>query len=143
MTLDVTRDLLTKLRSDVSVTQFLSSYQGQEAIFATVPEDAPDAFVYIKAPHSVADRSSKNGDRYSEEQFIDIVTAHRREYHEYNTQTVETISNAIRRLLHRATITAYGSVQIEIAEALGPIEADGEDYFGRIVQCRLIVREIS
>jgi hypothetical protein len=95
--------------------------------------------VAVLAPHTVLDDSAKNDHPESIEEFRDVLCV------SDLTQSIQKINDlawAVRDALHRASISAPAGVVIDVAEALGPTGADTDDYFGRVVGLRLIVREI-
>jgi hypothetical protein len=58
-----------------------------------------------------------------------------------SAQVVEAMAERVRELLHRQALTIAGFVWV-LAECSGPMAADEQDAYGRVVTVRMVVGEI-
>ncbi len=127
------------LFNDSSISPHVGSYLSQPAVFVVVPENAPDTYVAVRSPHSIRDASCKNGDLYSAEYFLDVVCVKKKSM---SVTKINDLVQAVTKSLHRASLSAEGNFNFETVEALSQLNADTVDNFSRIVEVRVIGREV-
>lgn len=134
----LTQALYDKLADDGTLTDLLSTYHGEPAIFTTEPAPGDAEMPYIVTAGEVA-----------QEPFDTKTTEGRiptRDVRCYapaggSAITVEEIAGRVRALLHRQAMSIDGYTWV-MSECSGPIAADEQDAYGRIVTVRMIVEEI-
>lgn len=133
----LTAALYDVLAGDVTLTDLLSTYDGAPAIFTTDPAPGDATLPYIVSAGEIAqtpfDTKTTRGR---------IVTRDIRCYTAASGSavTVETIAERVRVLLHRVEITIADHEWI-MAECSGPMTADEQDAYGRIVTVRMTIEE--
>lgn len=134
----ITAAVYDVLSGDATLTALLSTYEGEPGIFTArkVPEEA--SLPYIVTTGSVAvttfDTKTTRGR---------MITRDVRCYAPAggSAETVETIAERVRTLLHRQSI-AIDDFTWVMAECTGPIEADEQDAYGRIVTVSMTIEEV-
>jgi len=133
----ITEALYERLAGDATLTALLASYNGAPAVFTIdpAPGDAVLPYIVTAGEVSQAPFDTKTG------QGRDL----RRDVRCYaeadgSAVTVETIAERVRALLHRRPLSVAG-FGVWIADCQGPIVADEEEAYGRIVTVRMIAIE--
>ena len=135
--MDLTAALYDLLTGDAELVALLSTYQGEPAVFTTDPAPEDAALPFVVSAGQVADSA------------FDTKTTRgrdvRRDVRCYapvdgSAVTVEAIAERVRELLHRHQLAVSG-METWIAETSGPIVADEDDAYGRIVSVRLVMME--
>lgn len=125
------------LASDTTLTEMLSEHEGEPAIFTTDPPpgDAELPYIITAGEVSTAPYDTKTTEGRTVRRDV-------RCYAEADgsAATVEAIVERVRALLHRHPLTVDGFRNI-VAECTGPIQADEEYAYGRIVTVRLVLME--
>lgn len=125
------------LAGDAALVAMLASYQGQPAIFTTDPGPGDANMPYIVTAGEVAqspfDTKTTRGRVATRD--VRCYTAA-----SGSAATVEAIAEWVRALLHRVEM-AISNHEWIMAECSGPIVADEQDAYGRIVSVRMTVQE--
>ena len=135
----VTRALYERLAGDYELTSLLSSYNGSPAIFTVDPPPGDAVLPYIVSAGEVAQAPFDTKTDQGRDLRRDV-----RCYTEADDDgmTIEAIAERVRALLHRQPLAVDG-FGIFIAECQGPIAADEEDAYGRIVSVRMVGLEVD
>ena len=126
------------LVADATLIGLVSSYGGQAAVFTIDPAPGDAELPYIVTAGEVSQAPADTKNSLGRELRRDV-----RCYAAANGSavTVEAIAERVRALLHRQSMEITGFVWIW-AECSGPIVADEEDAYGRIVSVRMRVEEL-
>ena len=126
------------LADDATLAAMLATYGGEPAVFTTDPAPGDATLPYIVSAGDVAqvpaDTKTTRGR---------TVTRDVRCYTEAtgSAAAVETIAERVRALLHRQTI-AISDFECVVADCSGPMAADGQDAYGRIVTLTMTIKEV-
>ena len=129
--------LYSRLASDPNLTALLAVYDGEPAVFTTDPAPGAASLPYIVSAGEVVNRPYDTKTTRGRECWRDVWC--------YSAATgsvavVEEIAERVRSLLHRFPLEVAAH-ETWIAEVTGPIAADEEDAYGRILTLRLVVQE--
>lgn len=135
----LTQALYNVLAGDATLTALLATYGGNPAIFTTEPVPGDAEMPYIISAGAVAQESNDTKTGQGR-----IVTRDIRCYSGVtgSAETVEDIAERARALLHRQALT-ISDYEWLITVASGPMAADEEDAYGRIVTIRVFVEKES
>lgn len=135
---ELTQALHTLLSEDATLTALLNTYGGQPAIFTVDPAPGDASLPYIITAGAVADNPFDTKTTLGRTVVRDVrcYTAD-----SGSASTVERIAKRVRQLLHRQTFEIEGFVWI-MASCSGPIQADEQDAYGRIVTVTLTMEEL-
>ena len=132
----LTDALHSVLADDATLAGLLALYEGEAAVFTTDPAPDDANLPYIVTAGEVAqtpwDTKTTQGRRAVRD--VRCYTAKTG-----SAATVEAIAERVRALLHRQTI-AVDDYDVIIARCTGPVAADEEDAYGRIVSVELVVQ---
>lgn len=134
----LTQAIYDTLAGDAALVALLSTYEGSPAVFTTDPGPGDAALPYIITAGEVAqspwDTKTTRGR---------VATRDVRCYAAASgsAATVEAIAERVRALLHRQTL-AIADFEWIMAECSGPIAADEQDAYGRIVTIRMKIEEV-
>lgn len=134
----LTAAIYERLTGDAELAGLLGSYRGGPAVFTTDPAPGDATLPYIVTAGQVADAAFDTKTTRGRTLIRDL-----RCYSAASgsAATVEAIAERVRALLHRQTLEIDGFVWIW-AECSGPIVADEQDAYGRIVTVTMTVEEI-
>ncbi|MBN1248469.1 MAG: DUF3168 domain-containing protein [Anaerolineae bacterium] len=134
----ITKAIYDRLSSDGTLTAFLNSYEGEVGIFTTDPAPDDAALPYVVTAGEVAQQPRDTKTTRGREVWRDV-----RCYASPggSAETVEAIAERVRTLLHRQALEIDGFVWVW-AECSGPIVADEQDAYCRIVTVRMVVEEL-
>lgn len=126
------------LAGDGTLTALLGTYRGEPAIFTTDPAPGDAVLPYIVTAGEVVANPEDTKTTRGRELWRDVrcyapATG--------SAVTVEAMAERVRALLHRQALTIDGFVWIW-ASCSGPIVADEEDAYGRIVTVQMRVEEV-
>jgi len=126
------------LAGDATLVGMVSTYNGGPAIFTVDPAPGDAVLPYIITAGAVAQTAADTKTTLGREITRDVrcYTAA-----SGSAQVVEAMAERVRALLHRQVLTIAGFVWV-MAECSGPIQADEQDAYGRIVTVRMVVEEI-
>ncbi len=126
------------LADDETLAAMLATYEGDPAVFTTDPAPGDAVLPYIVTAGEVVANPADTKTTLGRELWRDV-----RCYAEASGSavTVEAIAERVRALLHRQTLEIDGFVWIW-ALCTGPIVADEEDAYGRIVTVQMRVEEV-
>jgi len=134
----ITEALYNKLAGDATLTALLAEYHGRPAIFTTDPAPGNAVLPYIVTAGDVAqvpfDTKTTRGRTITRDVRCYAAASG-------SARTVKAIAERVRRLLHRQTLVIDNFVWL-MAECSGPIEADAQDAYGRIVTVRMVIEEL-
>ena len=135
--MSVTEAIYDALAGDATLTALLTTYGGEPAIFTTDPAPGDAELPYIVSAGEVAQTPFDTKTTRGRVAIRDVRC--------YTGATgsavvVETIAERVRVLLHRQTLTISDFVCV-VADCSGPVAADGQDAYGRIVLVRLTMEE--
>jgi hypothetical protein len=135
--MNITAAIYAKLAADATLTALLSTYEGEPAIFTAQPVPELAAFPYIVTAGDVAqapfDTKTTRGRTITRD--VRCYTAA-----SGSAVTVEAIAERVRALLHRQALAVTDHTWL-MSECSGPIEADEQDAYGRIVTVQITVEE--
>jgi len=125
------------LAADGTLTAMLATYGGEPTIFTTDPAPGDAVLPYIVSAGEVAQMAFDTKTTRGRVAVRDV-----RCYTDAtgSAVVVEAIAERVRALLHRQTL-AISDFECVIAECSGPMAADGQDAYGRIVTIRLSMEE--
>ena len=126
------------LAADVTLTGLLATYKGSPAIFTTDPAPGDAAMPYIVTAGEVSQSPFDTKNSRGREAMRDV-----RCYAEPDGSviTIEAIVERVRALLHRQSIPIAGFNWM-ISDCTGPLAADEQDAYGRIISLRVIAMEV-
>jgi len=134
----ITAAIHDALASDATLAAMLSTYGGEPSIFTTDPAPGDATLPYVVTAGEVAqtpfDTKTTRGR---------VVTRDVRCYTDAtgSAAVVEAIAERVRALLHRQTLTISDFVCV-VADCSGPVSADGQDAYGRIVTVTMTIEEV-
>jgi len=133
----LTAAIYARLAGDGILMGLLADYGGNPAIFTVDPAPDNATLPYLVTAGEVSQAPFEAKNARGREVRRDV-----RCYAERSDSAVEieAIAERVRALLHRQPLDIDG-FENWIAECLGPIVADEEDAYGRIVTVRLIMME--
>ena len=137
--MDLTPAVYSRLAGDAELAALLATYKGAPAVFTSDPAPEDAALPYIVTAGQVGDtafdtKTTRGRDVRRDVRCYAAATG--------SAVTVEAIAERVRVLFHRHKLAVSG-METWIAEASGPIEADGDEAYGRIVTVRLAMIESS
>jgi len=134
----VTQALYDRLAGDGILSGMLATYEGQPAVFTIDPAPGDASLPYIvsagDAAHAAWDTKTGLGRRIWRD--VRCYAAA-----DGDAMLIEEIAERVRRLLHRRPLAVAGYAGI-VAECSGPIKADEQDAYGRIVTIRMMLEEV-
>jgi hypothetical protein len=134
----ITAAIYTRLANDATLTALLAKYDGSPAIFTTdpAPGDAVLPFIVTagEAVNSPFDTKTTRGNTV----WRDV-----RCYGQASGSAakIEAIADRVRDLLHRQTLSVAGYNYV-LSECSGPVVADEQDVYGRILTVKLTIEEV-
>lgn len=129
----ITAAIWDRLANDALLTALLSEYGGLPAIFTTDPAPGDAVLPYIVTAGEVAQTPWDTKTTLGRELTRDVRCY---DADDGSVVTIEAIAERVRSLLHRHELVVDGYTTV-IAECFGPITADEEDAYGRIVSVNL------
>lgn len=134
----LTQAIYNKLAGDATLTGMLATYKGEPAIFTIQPAPGDASLPYIVTAGDVAaspfdTKTTRGRTIVRDVRCYSAATG--------SATTVEAIAERVRALLHRQTLEIDGFVWVW-SECSGPIAADEQDAYGRIVTVRMTVEEL-
>ena len=134
----LTQSIHDRLADDTTLTDLLATYRDGPAIFTTdpAPGDASKPYIVTAGEVTQAPFDTKN-------------SLGRRAYRDVrcyanadgSSLTIETIAERVRTLLHRYRLDIEG-FGVLVAECNGPVTADEEDAYGRILSVQYLFTEV-
>lgn len=136
--MNLTAAIHERLAGDSSLAALLAVYDGGPAVFTTDPAPGDAALPYIVSAGDVADAPFDTKTTRGRQVWRDV-----RCYAPASGSAaiVEEIAERVRWLLHRHLLEVDGH-ETWIAEASGPVGADEENAYGRIITVRLVLQEV-
>lgn len=136
--MNLTAALYNRLAGDDELVAMLAEYQGESAIFTTDPAPGDAELPYIVSAGETGGRPFDTKVRRGRQVWRDIRC--------YAPATgsaalVEEIAERVRVLLHRHALEVENH-ETWVAEASGPIAADEDEAYGRVVTLRLVLMEV-
>jgi hypothetical protein len=135
----LTGTLYDRLAGDAILASYLSIYKGNPAVFTTDPAPGDAALPYIVTAGEAVQIPWDTKNSRGREIIRDV-----RCYADAgsgSSVTIEAIAERVRYLLHRQTLIIDG-FQWVLSSAGGPIQADEQDTYGRIISLSLKAQEI-
>lgn len=133
----LTQALYNALTGASDLTDLLNTYEGEPAIFTIDPIPGNAVLPYIVTAGEVAIRAFDTKTTEGKEFTRDIRCY---DTAQGSAEIVEGIAEEVWEVLHREPLTFDGHTWI-LTECSGPIQADEEDAYGRIITIRTIVEE--
>ncbi|HUW11704.1 MAG TPA: DUF3168 domain-containing protein [Anaerolineae bacterium] len=133
----LTAAIYARLAGDATLTALLASYGSNPAIFTVDPAPDNATLPYLVTAGEVSQAPFEAKNRGGREVRRDVRCYTERDD---SAVTIEAIAERVRALLHRQPLDIDG-FENWVAECLGPIVADEEDAYGRIITVRLILME--
>lgn len=133
----ITAAIYDVLAGDATLVDLLSEYKGSPAIFTTDPAPGDAELPYIVSAGEVTQLPFDTKTTRGRDLGRDI-----RCYApaDGSAVVIEAIAERVRALLHRQPLTIAGWNWL-ISIASGPIAADEEDAYGRIISLSLVAQE--
>jgi len=133
--MELTAAIYARLAGDGTLGGLLARYEGGPALFTTDPAPGDASLPYVVTAGAVAQRPFEAKNRGGREVFRDV-----RCYAPASGSAalVEALAERVRALLHRWPLVVSGW-ETWVAEASGPVAADEEDAYGRVVSLRWVV----
>jgi len=133
----ITKAFYDVLVSDGTLTALLATYEGDPAVFTTDPAPDNADLPYLVTAGEVSQAPFDTKTTRGRDLRRDI-----RCYTEANgdATTVEAIAERVRELFHREPLVIDG-FGVWVADCSGPIVADEDDAYGRVVTVRLLMIE--
>ena len=133
----ITDAIYNYLRADLTLAALLASYGGQPAIFTADPVPGDAILPYIVTAGDVTNspfdtKTTRGNQIWRDVRCYTSATG--------SAKAVEEIADRVRALLHRKWFSIAGYVWIW-AECSGPIVADEQDAYGRVVTVKLTIEE--
>lgn len=134
----ITQATYNRMANDATLTAMLATYNGAPAIFTIDPAPGDAALPYIVSAGQPVDTAFDTKTTRGRTLTRDI-----RCYAaaDGSALLVESIAERVRELFHRQALTITGFVWIW-AECTGPIVADEQDAYGRVVSVRMTIEEV-
>ena len=136
--MSVTEAIYDALAGDATLVAMLATYGGEPAIFTTDPAPGDAVLPYIVSAGEVAQTPWDTKTTRGRVALRDV-----RCYTDAtgSAMVVEVLAERVRVLLHRQTL-AISDFECVIAECSGPMAADGQDAYGRIVTVTMTIEEV-
>jgi len=135
----ITRALYARLAGDATLTAQLATYEGRPAIFMMDPAPGDAVLPYIVAAGAIAQTPWDTKTTRGREITRDV-----RCYAPAggSVVTVEAIAERVRTLLHRQPLTTVAGFVWVLADCSGPVVADEQNAYGRILTIRWLMEEV-
>ena len=134
----ITQAIYDRLSGDGTLAGLLAEYRGRPAVFTTEPAPGDAVLPYIVAAGDVAqaafDTKTTRGRTITRDVRCYAAASG-------SARTVTAIAERVRHLLHRRALEIDNFVWV-MAECSGPMAADGQDAYGRIVTVRMVAEEL-
>ncbi len=136
--MNLTLAMYERMAYDATLTGYLADYDSAPAVFTTDPAPGDAQLPYIVSAGEVVQRPFDTKNSRGREVWRDIRCYTARSG---SAVLVEQIAERVRSLFHRHALVVAGA-ETWVAEASGPVSADEEDAYGRIVTIRLVLMEV-
>jgi hypothetical protein len=135
--MDLTAAFYDRMAGDWTLAALLALYHGAPAVLTSDPAPGDAALPYIVSAGEIAQRAFDSKTTRGREIWRDV-----RCYApvDGDPSTVEAMAERVRALFHRHKLAVDGA-QTWVAEAGGPVAADEDDAYARIVTIRLVLVE--
>lgn len=132
------KSIHAKLSRDITLTEMLSTYEGEPAIFTVDPgpEGATLPYIIIGPILDQAPYDTKNSRGRSVRVDVRCYTDATG-----SAATIEAISERVRKVLHRSELTIDDHAWLW-SSCFGPISADEAEAYGRIITVQLSAKEL-
>jgi len=133
----ITEALYERLAGDVTLAGLLATYGGAPAVFSTDPPPGDATLPYVVAAGQVSQEA------YDTKTTRGLTV--RRDVRCYakadgSVETIEAIAEQVWALLHRYALAIAG-YDTWVVECTGPIRADDDDAYGRVITARMVIVE--
>lgn len=134
----ITSALYDRLAGDAMLAGMLATYGGQPAVFTTDPVPGDATLPYVVSAGDVTSSPFDTKTEVGREIWRDV-----RCYAEADGSAlaIEAIAERVYQLLHRQPLVVAGYGMF-VAECSGPVVADEEDVYGRVITIRSILQEV-
>lgn len=134
----ITQAVHDRMVNDATLAGLLANYRGMPAVFTTDPAPGDATLPYIVTAGAPVDISFDTKTSRGRQVWRDV-----RCYAaaDGSAGLIESIAERVRALFHRQAVTISGFVWLW-AECSGPIVADEQDAYGRIVTVRFTIEEV-
>ena len=127
-----------RLTGDATLAGMLATYRGGPAVFTTDPAPGDASLPYIVTAGEVAQSPADTKVDRGRRAFRDVrcYTAA-----DGSAMLVESMAERVRTLFHRyeLTVTGFGVI---VANCVGPVAADEQDAYGRILTVEFLLTEV-
>jgi len=134
----ITQTTYDRMAGDATLTALISTYRGAPAVFTIDPAPGDATLPYIVSAGQPVDTPFDTKTTRGRQLTRDIrcyASA------DGSAELIESIAERVRELFHRQVLTITGFVWIW-AECSGPIVADEQDAYGRVVSVRMTIEEV-
>ncbi len=135
--MNLTAAIHARLSGDPTLAGLLETYDGEVAVFTTDPAPGDATLPYLVSAGQVSDAPYDTKTTRGRQVMRDVRCYAPRAG---SAVLVESIAERVRALLHRHRLAVDG-FETWVAEASGPIVADDDGAYGRIVSLRLVLQE--
>ncbi len=135
----LTQSIYDRLAGDTTLTDLLATYQDEPAIFTTDPAPGDASRPYIVTAGEVTQSPFDTKNSRGRRAYRDV-----RCYTDADgaaLDTIEVIAERVRTLLHRYRLDIEG-FGVLAAECGGPVAADEEGAYGRILTVQYLLTEV-
>jgi hypothetical protein len=126
------------LALDATLAGMLATYDGQPAVFTTDPAPGDAALPYIVSAGEIVDTPFDTKTTRGRQLWRDVRCY---DHASGSAAEIDAMAERVRALFHRQALVIPGFVWIW-AECTGPIAADEQDAYGRIVTVKLTIEEV-
>ena len=133
----VTKAIYDRLAGDATLGGLLATYNDQPAIFTVDPAPGDAELPYIVTAGEFAAAAFDTKTTEGRQVWRDVRCYAKADG---SAVTVEAIAERVRELLHRDPLTVEG-FGVFVAECSGPVVADEQEAYGRVVTVRMIMTE--
>ena len=134
----ITAAIHSRLANDATLAALLASYDSAPAVFTTDPVPGDAVLPYVVSVGEVVNRPFDTKTTRGNEIWRDVRCY---DAADGSAVTVEAMADRVRALFHRQSFLLPGFAWI-LAECSGPIVADEQDAYGRIVTVKLTLEEV-
>lgn len=135
----LTAAVYDRMAGDATLTGMLATYKGEPAVFTTDPVPGDATLPYIVTAGEVAQSPFDTKTSRGRRAFRDVRCYASAQ--DGSAIVVEAIAERVRALFHRyeLTVTDFGVI---VANCVGPIVADEQDAYGRILTVEFMLVEV-
>lgn len=136
--LALTEAVYNRMVGDGTLTALLATYRDEPAVFTTDPAPGDAALPFIVSAGQWSDSPNDTKTTRGRDVFRDVRCYADRDG---SVDVVEAIAERVRTLFHRYSLFIEG-FGVVVARCTGPVSADEQDVYGRIVTVEWVLQEV-